>query len=149
MSERLDPLDVLDLSLVEISGQKLTSLLVPRARLELSLAMSPLDGDAHRSRVAASVRTFALIEGADDNDESNPLYEGSVAYVIQFVDDGPDDVALEGAAIVNFVWPYLRMGLIEQASRLASLRLQLPLEIDASTLVQTETSSGVAEAPIA
>jgi hypothetical protein len=147
MSERLDPLDVLDLSLVEISGQKLTSLLVPRARLELSLAMSPLDGDAHRSRVAASVRTFALIEGVDDNDESNLLYEGSVAYVIQFVDDGPDDVTLEGPPIVQFVWPYLRMGLIEQASRLGS-PLQLPLEIDESTLVPTETSSGVAEAPV-
>ena len=149
MSERLDPLDVLDLSIVELSGQKLTSLVVPRARLELSLAMSPLDGDPHRSRVAASVRTFALIEGADDNDESTPLYEGSVAYVIQFVDDGPDDVALEGAPIVQFVWPYLRTGLIEQASRLASLRLQLPLEIDAATLVPTETPSGVAEAPVA
>lgn len=147
MSERLDPLDVLDLSLVELSGQKLTSLVVPRARLELSLAMSPLDGDPHRSRVGASVRTFALIEGVDDNDESNPLYEGSVAYVIQFVDDGPDDVTLEGAAIVNFAWPYLRMGLIEQASRLGSLRLQLPLEIDASTLVRTEASKGLAEAP--
>ena len=148
MSERLDPVDVLDLSLVELSGQRLTSLVVPRARLELSLTVSPLDADPHRSRVGASVRTFALIDGVDDNDESNLLYEGSAAYVIQFVDNGPDDVTLEGASIVQFVWPYLRMGLIEQASRLGSLPLQLPLEIDESTLVPTETSSGVAEAPV-
>ena len=49
----------------------------------------------------------------------------------------------------EFVWPYLRMGLIEQASRRGSLRLQSPLEIDASTLVLAETPGGVAEAPVA
>ncbi|WP_283253295.1 hypothetical protein [Actinotalea sp. K2] len=41
------------------------------------------------------------------------------------------------------------MVLIEQASRLGSLRLQLPLEIDASTLAPDETPSGVAEPPVA
>ena len=149
MVERLDPADVLDLFIVELSGQKLTSLQTSRARLEMSLSMAPLDGDPHQSRVGVSVQTFGLAEGADDDDASTPLYEGSAAYVIRFVDDGDDDVTLDGLTVINFVWPYLRSGLIEQAARLGTLRLQLPLEIDPASLALTETPSDAAGPPVA
>src|SRR5665647_3154291 len=89
MAKALDPAEVADLTLVELSGEKLTSVLVPRIRLEISLSMAPVDEDPHRSRVSATARTFGVAEGAPEDDTTTPLYEGVVAYVLRFVDNGP------------------------------------------------------------
>jgi len=148
MAKALDPADVADLTLVELSGEKLTNVLVPRIRLEISLSMAPVDEDPHRSRVSATARTFGVAEGAPEDDTTTPLYEGVVAYVIRFVDNGPDDEWVEGPPVVNFVWPYLRAGLIEQASRLGTLPLQLPIEIDATELRSTKAADDEADSVV-
>jgi hypothetical protein len=146
MPDRLDPNEVLDLSIVELSGQRFTNFVAPSARLQISLTLTPVGDDRHQVRVAANVRTFVL-NGDSDEDESQPLYEGAAAYVLRFVDNGPDDVELAGPIVVNYMWPYLRMGLIEQASRLGSMPLQLPLEIDAEALMVSSSSSDAEESP--
>lgn len=146
MADVLEPASVADLILVEISGEKLNSLVVPRTRLEISLSMAPVGDDVHRSRVGASVRAFALVDGAPEDDDSTPLYEGSVAYIVRLVDEGPDDVWLDGSTVVNFVWPYLRAGLLEQASRLGTSQLSLPIAINATALQGADAAADVPDA---
>ncbi|MFS0700281.1 hypothetical protein AB6N24_09945 [Cellulomonas sp. 179-A 4D5 NHS] len=138
MPEHIDPDDVLDLSIAELSGRRLSTQVSESKRVELQLSVGPVGEDLHFAQVTARVRTF-VPEGQDDaQGAADALYEGSVAYIVRFADHGADDVELDAGQIVTFVWPYLRLGLIEHASRLGADAPQLPLKVSTSSLVEAE-----------
>ena len=132
---------VSDLFLVGMDGKRFSNVVTPRVRIALSVTSSPAEEDPHGARVEASVTASPANE--DDLSEDEPIYEGSVTYYFRLHQLYTE---LEGHDIATLAWPYLRSGLVEHASRLGALTLQLPIDIQAEQLVQrveaTDTEPG-------
>lgn len=136
MSDVLGFEDLDSISLIAMSGRRVKTGAAGRAIGRLSFTSAPVVDDAHGLTVSASV---SLLLAGEDGSEPELMYEGAVTYYARLHDDGPDERDVNGRDVIPLMWPYLRVGLQEHASRLGVPVLGLAVSLSPALLAEHES----------
>jgi len=133
MSSGFNSLHVKDVLLTEQRGVRFSNIVPPKAvtnagiEVEIGLEKDPLGS---RVRSKAQVRVIEK-----DDSEGAAIYEGEVVVYLRRTAESPEP---DGPDLAAIAWPYVRVGLMEQAHRMGVSGFRLPPFLDPEKLPPSE-----------